>query len=500
VSNPAVSELLPFNAWALGFIAAYLLSLLVIGWLGYRAKRDESLRDFYLGGEGVGFLVLLLTLYATQYSGNTLFGFSGRAYRQGFSWAICIHFMTAIIVVYLFFAPKLYAISRRESLITPSDFLQYRFGSTRLSLCAAVLMVLAISNYLLAQLMAMGRAMEGLTTVHPTQAYRYGVISLALIIVVYETMGGFRAVAWTDAIQGSVLLVGFAILMGMVFLRFGSLHEVTSRIFDEQPAKALPPDAATCRQWFSYVVLVGLGGALYPQSIQRIYSARSSSSLRRSLAIMAFLPLTTTLIAVIVGVTGAIYLPGLRDEESDRVLTIICREVQQESTFGYCLVVVIFAAVLAALMSTADSVLLSISSMVTKDIYGRGLAPHASEKELTRIGQLTSWVVIGSMTLVAVFFTDIKLVELLDQKFDLLVQLAPAFLIGIHWKKLRATPTFWGMVAGVAIALAVRALLGRFVWSLHAGIYGLLVNLAIAVGGSLVVRDHPQLPNYESGG
>ena len=117
-------ELVPFTNTELAFIAAYLLSLIGIGWAGYRARRDDSLRDFYLAGRGVGFGVLVLTLYATQYSGNTLFGFSGQAYRIGYAWTMSLHFMTAIVVFYLILAPRLYRLSREQGFITPTDFLR----------------------------------------------------------------------------------------------------------------------------------------------------------------------------------------------------------------------------------------------------------------------------------------------------------------------------------------------------------------------------------------
>ena len=81
-----MTEILPFGPAALSVIFIYILSLIGIGWVGYRAREDNSMKDFYLAGRGFGFLVLLLTLYATQYSGNTLFGFTGKAYRIGFSW------------------------------------------------------------------------------------------------------------------------------------------------------------------------------------------------------------------------------------------------------------------------------------------------------------------------------------------------------------------------------------------------------------------------------
>ncbi len=366
-------QLVPFTAIEMAVIAVYLLSLIAIGYAGLRARRENTMRDFYLGGPGIGLVVLLLTLYATQYSGNTLFGFSGKTYRIGYAWAMSIHFMTAIVVFYLLFAPRLHALSRRHDFITPTDFLQHRFGSPLLSLLATVLMVVAIANYMLAQLVAMGRALEGLTTADPAVAYAWGVIVLALVIVVYETLGGFRAVAWTDAIQGSVLLVGFGVLLIMVFREYGTLGEATRIIAREDASIIEPPDGHTIRQWFSYVLMVGIGGALYPQAIQRIYSARSVTALRRSLAVMAFLPLTTTLVALIVGIMGRAHVTGLQTADSDRsdaILTVICRQIQDSSLFGRWLVVILFAGILAAIMSTADSVLLSISSMLSKDVYG----------------------------------------------------------------------------------------------------------------------------------
>ena len=90
--------LLPFGPGAWVFITLYLCSLLLVGWLGYRARREDSMKDFYLAGGGFGFIVLVLTLSATQYSGNTLFGFPGKTYRVGYAWTLRVHFMTAVIV------------------------------------------------------------------------------------------------------------------------------------------------------------------------------------------------------------------------------------------------------------------------------------------------------------------------------------------------------------------------------------------------------------------
>ena len=480
-----MNELLTLDRYGAAFIAVYLLTLLGIGLAGYRSRKENSMRDFYLAGNGIGFAVLLLTLYSTQYSGNTLFGFTGKTHRIGFSWAMCVHFMTAICCVYVFFAPQLHRLARRHGFVTPTDYLDHRYHYRPLNFAATIIMVVAIANYMLAQLMAMGRALEGLTVFEDERtAYIVGVVVLASIIVVYETLGGFRAVAWTDVMQGSVLLLGFLILVWMVLDRFGGLGAATAKLAEVSPEKIAVPDGNRSREWFSYVVLVGLGGALYPQSIQRIYAAKSSNVLKKSLMVMAFLPLTTTLVAVVVGIVGASQHPGLQNQEADRILTILCRQIQGESTFGYWLVVVLFAAVLAAIMSTADSVLLSISSMLSKDIYGGFVRPGASDAEMTKVGKRISWVLIVILSALAIALRGQTLVKLLDRKFDLLVQLSPGFLLGIYWPKLKGRSVFFGLMAGTVIAIMIAVysetmLGGRKPWGIHPGLYGLVVNLGV---------------------
>jgi SSS family solute:Na+ symporter len=489
-----MTGLLPFGPGAWLFISLYVGSLLVFGWVGYRARRADTLHDFYVAGSGFGLLVMVLTLYATQYSGNSFFGFTGKTYREGFSWVMSVHFMIAIVVFYLFYALRLYRLSAQRRYVTPVDYLDDRFASNAINLIAAIVMILAVGNFLLAQLMAMGRALQGLAGPHGDIAYNYGVVVLALIMVIYGTLGGLRAVAWTDVLQGGVLMAGFLLLLGMLYFRFGPLSGATAVILEspdpDVARKVLPPAAPVLREWLSYILLVGIGAALYPQAIQRIYAARSERVLRNSFAVMAFLPFVTAWIAVVAGIYGLAYLPGLSGAESDQMLTRLFREVQEGSLLGYWLVVLLFAAVISAIMSTADSALLSISSMLTKDIYGRFLRPGAGEAQLTRLGKLLSWCLVWFLVWLAIELKErASLIDLLDIKFDLLVQLAPAFMLGIRWQRLAAGPALAGLVAGLAVAIGLNVLpleftTGGRIGGIHAGLYGLGVNLLIAMGGS----------------
>ncbi len=488
-------DVLPFGIGAWFFVAIYLCSLILIGWFGYNARREDTLRDFYLGGQGFGFFVLFLTLYATQYSGNTIFGVAGATYREGFGWLIAVHYMLAMIVCYLIFAPKLHTLARARGYVTPVDFVRERFGSPPLSLLASIVMIVALNNYLLAQLMTMGRVLQGFAGPYGDVAYNYGVLGLTLIMVIYGTLGGIRAIAWTDVLQGGVLMLGFLVLLAMLIQQFGPLSAATEAIATSaNVARIAPPDADMQRQWLSYILIVGLGGALYPHAIQRIYAAKSKRVLNRSMAVMAFLPFTTALIAVVAGIYALAYIPGLEGAATDQAMARVLRVVQESSALGYGLVVLIFSAVLAALMSTADSAMLSISSMFTKDIYSVHFSPTAPESGLTRIGKRCSWAVLAALAVLAILLKDqTSLITLIDRKFDVLVQLVPAFMIGIHWPGLKTGPTLTGLVAGLIVALSLAFgpfdfVVGGKVWGFHPGLYGLAVNLAIAVGGSLSPR------------
>ncbi|MBL1143197.1 MAG: sodium:solute symporter family protein [Proteobacteria bacterium] len=481
------------KAWL--FISIYLGSLIIVGFVGFKARKENTLKDFYLAGNGFGLVVIFLTLYATQYSGNTLFGYSGKTYRVGYAWIMSIHFMTAIVACYMIYAPRLYARAKKYNYITPTDYLQHRFNSNWLNIIATLIMIVVLGNYLLAQLMAMGRAMQGLTSIDPVLAYQQGVILLTLIMVIYGTLGGIRAVAWTDVIQGLVLIVGFIILLLMLIKQFGPISLATDTIQQMSGStKANVPEANRLREWLSYIIIVGLGSTLYPQAIQRIYAARSEKVLRQGLAFMSFAPLFTVLIAVITGIYAIAYIPGLEGTESDQVLTRMLAIVQGESVMGYWLVVILFSAILAAMMSTADSALLSISSMLSKDIYGRFIQPNATEARLTLMGKLFSWVLILFLVWLAIYLSDkASLLKLLDRKFDLLIQLVPAFMISIHWRGLKTTPTLVGLISGVLLSLWLAYGGFNFVqngklYGFHPGLAGLLLNFVIAVSGSLYLN------------
>ncbi len=462
-------------------VGLYLAVLIGVGWMTRRRGQQTGLGDFYLAGRNLGGFVLLLTLYATQYSGNTLLGYPGEAVRMGYAWVMSVGFMMAIIVAYLLFAPRLQVIARRHHFVTPGDWIAHRFNSAPLTLIANVLLILAISNYLLAQLIAMGHVTEGLSG--GAIPYWAGVVLLTLVVIVYETVGGMRAVAWTDCVQGIMLLVGLVGLLLAVVPTPGHLAELTEAVSATAPEKAAVPAWGLSRNWFSTILLIGFSGAVYPHAIQRIYAARDAATLKRAFSVMVFLPLVTTGVMFMVGILAIAELGNVGAE--DQVMPALLNAWAGRSLLLYVLCVVVITAVVAAVMSTADSVLLSLSSILAKDIVGTTLLRGAPEERLTRIGKRLSWAVVAVLVAIALS-PRITLWGLTEIKMEILAQVAPLFILGVGWRRLTTAAAFAGMLAGCATYGSL-LLIGRpEVWNIHAGIIALAVNVATCAGVTLI--------------
>ena len=388
--------------------------------------------------------------------------------------------MMAIIVVYLLFAPRLQRLARRHAFVTPGDWFTYRFNSAALTLFANVLLVTAISNYLLAQLIAMGHVTEGLSG--GVVPYWVGVVLLTLVVIIYETIGGMRAVAWTDCVQGIMLIVGLVGLFVAVAPTPGHLADLTASIAADSPDKVAVPSWEISRNWFSTLILIGFSGAVYPHAIQRIYAARDTRTLKRALSIMVFLPLVTTGVVFMVGILAIRELGGVGDP--DQVVPMLLTTWSSRSVLLYGLCVVVITAIVAAVMSTADSVLLSLSSILAKDVLGTTLLRGASEERLTRVGKRLSWGIVVVLVLIALN-PRITLWGLTEIKMEILAQVAPLFVLGVTWQRLTTRAALAGMFAGTTSYVGLLLAGLPELWNLHAGVAALGVNVTVCVAVTL---------------
>ncbi len=480
-----------FGPGALAVLGGYLVVMLGLGLLGRLKQKERSLRDFYLGGSTFGFAVLFLTLFATQYSGNTLLGFAGRSYVQGTTYVVSVTFMILVVTVFMIYAPRLFRLARRFGYITPTDYVYHRFGSHPLRILCVVLLCWGLANYVLEQLVAMGHGVEAISGGRMT--FMQGVLLLVGVMLIYESLGGMRAVAWTDAVQGSLLLCGCAVILYTLVTADGGLAAAAEGIRVTAPAKLQGPDGPGLRNWVGTLLMLGLGVALYPHAIQRIFAARNETSLRRSLAAMSFMPLATTLLAFLIGFIALSRFPALPEIESDKVTVYVLGGLVERSPAMYWLIVMVFAAVVAAIMSTADSALLSMGSMFTKDIYKNYLRREAGAREMLIVGKSFAWGVMAILILMAwvSLETESSIWLLIKLKLEFMVQLSPVFMLGVHWRRMPASAALAGMVLGTLLTLVVWCGVvvdlwtTRSPWGVSAGVWGLLLNYAVCVGWTI---------------
>ena len=455
----------------------YLVFLVILAWQGRRRAAEKTPHDFYLAGGKIGFFVLLATLFATQYSGNTFMAFPGRTYRIGYAYMVSVPFMMAMIIFYLLYAPQLRRVAAAHRFITPCDWIHHRYRSLPLTLLCALLMTWALLNFFLAQLVAMGHIASGLTD--GRVPYEAGVLFLALVIVLYETIGGMRAVAWTDTLQGVLMIIGVLTVGGWLLSQQEALAMLPQRIAELAPEKVQPPDLTKCATWISSLLILGIGGSMYPQGIQRIYAAKSTRTLKYSLSVMVFLPLLTVVFAYYMGLLSIPQFPNLDKVESDKVMAMMLGHIAQLGPMLNIAVSILLLAALAAIMSTADSVLLSLSSILVQNFYAKSTSQPVADDRLLRYGKICSWVLVAILVAIALK-PGFTLWRLLEIKFEILMQVAPAFVLGFYRPNLNARTAIIGISAGSALALTGFFMGGKW-FGVHPGTIGCALNFGICM-------------------
>ncbi len=246
----------------------------------------------------------------------------------------------------------------------------------------------------------------------------------------------------------------------------------------------------------SRILLLGFGVAVYPHAIQRLFAAKSLKTLRYSVSGMAFMPFATTFLAFLLGIIAISRYTDLSGFDSDKVTLYMLADIINMNAFTYWLGVMVFVALIAAIMSTADSALLSIQSMITKDVYKPYLKTDATAHNQLIVGKVFGW---GLMAVLVASAWVSRQVEssiwlLIKLKLEFMVQISPVFVLGVYWRRLAGGPMLSGILTGTGITLFlwIGTVAGLFEsdmrspLNISAGVWGLFANYAVCVVGSLL--------------
>ncbi len=463
---------------ALTGLSVYLVFLFIIGILSNRVQSSGLPDEHYIASGKLGLFTLFFTLFATIYSGNSLVGHPAEGYQRGLIWIMSIGFMIASVVMMHLVVPKLRILSSKHQFITPGDYLRVRFEGDHslelLRILIALIMLFALSNFLFAQLKALGEMAElisgGLIT------YKMGMIGLSLVILWYESMGGMRAVAWTDTLQGILMLVGLTSLTIWVYHQVGGLDHLMHQLSSDYPDATTIPTSQTGLGWFSTMLYIGLASAVYPQALQRVFCAKSSKVLKCSLSMISLISCLTTSMIVFIGIGAITIIDANTITHQDQLLPALLIQYANAGVYQSFGAVLFLIACLAAIMSTADSVLLSFGSLFTRDLLGR---TRRTKKET----QLGKRIIIALTVVIACFasFRDITLWRLIELKLELLIQCFPAMVISLHVTRFNALEYSLGILIGLGVYFMFIALGVKSLFGINVCLFALMANLSTVI-------------------
>ncbi|MCX7031915.1 MAG: sodium:solute symporter family protein [Spirochaetes bacterium] len=456
----------------LGIVLTYLLALLAIS-IVFRRVSSKDRVEFYLAGRKVPGVLLFFTMAATNFSAFTVFGLSGAGYRIGYAFFPVMGFGTGFMALsFLVIGMRINVLARARGYVTPADFIADRYGSRTLKSVFSLVMIVFTLPYLATQAIASGRALETLAGL----PYWAGAGLVTGVSVLVVALGGMRSDAWTDVVQGLMMILFTAAAFALIAAANGGFVAANARAFAAEPTLFSRPGADGSLApgvWLGYLLLWLCADPMFPQLFQRFMAASD----RRSLATTAALyPVVTTVLfflTVSIGVMGRASLPGLTDAQPDNVFTLLL-----ERHVGGPLAALLLTAGMAALMSTLDSQLLSLGSMITLD-FSRRRRPGVLAEKLVLVA-------VGAAGYLIALRPPKTLLDLLTSvSFTGFAVLAPVVVGGLYWRRASARAAIAGIVAGEALVVAFALRLLRLPGVLPV-VPVLAVTVLVFVVGSLL--------------
>lgn len=428
---------------ALAIMGVYLLVTLGIGWYGYRYTAATP-TEYFLAGRTLGRVVFPLTTFATLMSAFIFLGSAGFGYIHGFPWFAMIGVEVVAGIPLALVGYRAWKRAKAGGYITPTEFLGDTFDSDAVKLLVVAVQFGWAIPYLAIQ--AMGGGLLFRTISNGAIPFWAGALVVTVVTGVYLSLGGLRGVAWSDVLQGAALVV----LLGAAFVYL--LPAIDPVAITEELARSghLEPAGAvgffTPGVWISFLAMNTLAVIGYPQMFQRFFTAKDERAFRALLVWWPVMALVAALVPVLLGVWGTQVVPGLSNP--DTVIAALLERFTPAWVVG-----VVMGGALAAMMSTADSLALTLSSLVTRDVYRDHVNPDASERAETWVGRATIALLLAGGYLLALpqLGTIVELAVYFIQGNALLM---PVFLAALYWERATASGALAAVVLGQGYFLA----------------------------------------------
>lgn len=458
---------------------AYFILMLAIGWYFY--KKTEDLSDYILGGRGLNIWVTSLSAQASDMSGWLLLGLPGYAYLSGLESAwLLLGLLTGTYINWKFVAQRLrkYTQIAGDSITLP-DYFQNRFRakSKLLRIVSALFILIFFLIYTASGFVAGAKLFNTVFHLPYLLALAVGVF----VIISYTFLGGFMAVSWTDVVQGMIMFFAIIVVPVIGIVSLGGLNQTVNILTDKNP-QLLNIFTTSGGNPLSIIVIIsllawGLGYYGQPHILARFMAIKHSSQISQARKIAMTWVIISLISAVVLGMVGFAYLhPELKGSASETVFMVMVHKLVHPLFAG-----VLLSAILAAVMSTADSQLLVASSAFTEDLYRAFIKKNASQKELVFVGRLAVLIIAVLAFLIGIN-PDSSVLDLVAYAWaGFGSAFGPVILFSLYWKRMTEKGAIWGIIIGGIVVLVWKQLTGG-IFDLYEMVPGfLLASIAIVV-------------------
>ncbi len=427
--------------FAVALAVVYTAFLLAHARLGLRAGRTAA--GFFIGDRRLGGAVIGVSFYATFASTNSYVGLAGKSYEYGLPWLI----MAAMIVVFCWLswrivAPRMRRFAAAWGSLTVPDFLAVRFDSDRVRAAAAAVIVFSCLLYLIAVFKGAGNLLQVFLGI----PYQLAVIVTLGLIVMYTMLGGFVSVVRTDVLQGSLMVVGSILLFYFITSAAGGVGVITELPREPSRAHLVELNGA-----IPFVVLIGiaLAGSLKllvdPRQVTRFYGLKDERSVRVGVWVAVIGILVIQFCLFPLGLYAHFLMDGVTD--TDLVVpTLVNDPAVIPPLVGDFLVI----AILAAAMSSLDSVLLVAASVASRDLFGRRTHGEGTVVSGARLG-VAGFAVVAAVVALNPPGGIVEITIFSGSLFA--VCFVPTILLGLHWRRGSEAAALTAFGLGIAVLL-----------------------------------------------
>ena len=422
-------------------LAVYILIGTVIAFYS-RKYLKKSAESYFIAGRELSGFVSALTYAATTYSAFMMVGLVGFAYKTGVgALGFELVYLVGTLFLLTYFAPKIWKLARVKGYISPAEMIAGEYRSKSLSILIVFLSLVALIPYTSIQLIGLGLVLEKVSNI----PFEFGAVVAATVVIIWALLGGLRGVAWTDAIQGFIMLSSAILIVAWVLFFGYGLDTILQGFEKSKDILRFPNEFWTPLRFFAFITPWFFFALTNPQVFQRIYVPKDLKALRNMILLFGAFGLIYTFLVTLLGISlRSLTELGLFEnvEDRDMVTPTLLSMVPE-----YLMLLVVIS-IFAASVTTANSIMLTLSSMVSRDVF-----KSANEEKQIFAGRST----IVLLTLVALIFAFKRpnfIVELAVLSSTMLLPLVP-IVFSLVYGKTDKTAALASLIAGFSTAVVL---------------------------------------------